>query len=42
MDRQDGFGAKMKELDTEIEGLKDELEFLVEEIEKTENHVIIT
>ena len=32
----------MKELDTEIEGYKDELEFLAEEIQKTENHIIIT
>ena len=32
----------MKELDTEIEGYKDELEFLGEEIQKAENHIIIT
>jgi len=42
MDQQNNFGAKMKELDTEIEGYKDELEFLAEEIQKTENHIIIT
>ena len=42
MDQQNNFGAKMKELDTEIEGYKDELEFLGEEIQKAENHIIIT
>ena len=42
MDSQNEFSSKMKTLDIEIEGYKDELEFLAEEIQKAENHVIIT